>query len=219
MTPHQSRRRAETGFTLVELLVVVAISGLLTVLMATGFRTTDLGWRHVATRDASRDTCLALRDFLRNLLAQSYPAIIEDADNHKIVDFDGQPDQITFLAPLAQRFGATDIVRYTLHFSRDGNLHLAWRLDRSGAEDFASNHDTDTVIAGSITQYRIAYFGNDSPQDAPTWRDAWTGQTALPKLMLIRMNPCPDAGYGDLVVVPSITEAGCLNRALGKCGA
>jgi prepilin-type N-terminal cleavage/methylation domain-containing protein len=99
-------RRGEDGFTLVELLIVLAISGLLTGLMVTGFRTAQSGWQRIAMRDAGHGACKALRQFLSNLLSQAYPAVIDGGAEPK-VDFDGGADEVTFLAPLPQRFGAT----------------------------------------------------------------------------------------------------------------
>jgi prepilin-type N-terminal cleavage/methylation domain-containing protein len=212
------RPQREAGFTLTELLIVVAVSGLLTALAASSFRAIASGWRHVASRDSNRDACLAVREFLRGLLSRTYPAIIENADAHKIVDFDGQADHIAFLGPLSERFGAADIVRYTLLFRPDGTLHLAWRLDRTDGDDFPRSRDSDTVITSGMSHYGMSYFRSDDPHDPPAWHSAWTDAAALPKLIRIRMDQCPDAGYGDLEVSPNLTEASCINQASGKCG-
>jgi hypothetical protein len=108
-------------------------------------------------------------------------------------------------------------VRYTLRFSTDKALHLAWRLDRRIADGFAHEIDTDTILAASIPQGGLAYYGRDAQSD-PAWASSWRSRPNLPDLIDIRLAPCED-GRRDLMVAPLVTAARCVSQSSGRCGA
>jgi prepilin-type N-terminal cleavage/methylation domain-containing protein len=122
-------RPEDAGFTLVELLVVLAILGLLGGLLAAGLRSASEGWQRIVRHNDESEELLAINGMPRQLLSQIYPQRAGDS-SHSAIRFNGYRDRMEFFAPLAQRFGTADIVRYTMRFPGDGTLRLAWQLDR-----------------------------------------------------------------------------------------
>jgi type II secretory pathway pseudopilin PulG len=194
-----TRRRSDrdAGMTLVELLVV----------LTAGLHTASSGWQRIASRNADREEREALHSLLRGVLSEIYPAKFSSA-SQIFVEFDGQGDHIDFLAPLRQRFGAQDIVPYTLRFALDGSLHLSWRLDRPGiaATDDLVPPAADESIGG-CQDGSFSYYGQIDEAGALRWWNSWQGQNKLPRLVGIRFT-C--RGHAEeLVVAPLVTGAFC----------
>jgi type II secretory pathway pseudopilin PulG len=193
--------------TLVELLVVLAVLALLGGLMAAGLHTAASSWQRVARHNADREELEALHSLLRGVLSEIYPAKF-DSSSRVFVQFDGERDHVDFLAPLLQRFGAQDIVPYTLRFARDGSLHLSWRLDRrsiAGTDDLLSPNEDESIAdcqGGSFS-----YYGQIAEAGALRWWTSWQGQNKLPRLVKVRFIWRGHAE--ELVVAPLVTGAFC----------
>src|SRR5262249_30390451 len=97
----------EAGLTLVELLVVLAVLGLISGLLITGLHSAAMGWPRVVRGNADNEERQATRRMLNQVFAQIYPARLDKAAGG-FVQFTGERDRADFLAPLARRFGTDD---------------------------------------------------------------------------------------------------------------
>ena len=193
----------DAGFTLVELLVVLALLGLLSVPLFGGLHTMSKGWRQASERDAANLEVDAARALLRRLLSQCAPELAGDA-RRRSVRFSGRPNQVAFLAPLLQRFGAEDIVSYVLGFDDDRKLRLAWQLDRGeGTEAAGAAAD----ILAEVSDGAFSFYGADGDGGESRWWPDWVGQRVLPKLIRVRFR-----WHGrneDVLVAPELTATQC----------
>lgn len=190
----------QAGFTLLELLVGLTLLGFLSMLVMTGYQVATLSTRRVEDwADRARDL-EASYDFLRDRLSQAYPAFVTDGSGAWVVDFAGRNDRIEFLAPLPQRFGAGDIVRYQI--SEDGGaLNLTWRLDRPGEQHPAGSHSS---LLGGLTVLSFQYFGATELDGGPRWQRSWVGRSQLPQLIRVHFEGDRNGRWPDLLVRPRI---------------
>lgn len=193
----------EAGFTLVELLTVVALLGLLSVCLFGGLHTMSKGWHRISERDTAELEVDAARALLRRLLSQCAPELAGDA-RHQSVRFSGRSTQVAFLAPLLQRFGAEDIVSYVLAYDGDGQLRLAWHFDRADTGDAAG---VTAEILAEVSEGTFSFYGADREGSEPSWRPEWVDQRALPKL--IRMRFRWHGRKEDVLVAPELTATQC----------
>jgi prepilin-type N-terminal cleavage/methylation domain-containing protein len=188
-----SARRSEAGFTLIELLIVLVLSGFLIVMMASGYGLVVDRWQLIDHRGEAGVTRANAEALVRDLISKAYPGLLGDVGTARIVAFTGSPDQVEFLGPLPERFGAPAIVFYTLSLAPDGSLHLAWRLDQGTK--------SDTVLVTGVSG-RFSYFGPAAPGAAPVWSDQWAGRSNLPDLIRLRI-----IGEPDLIAAPLVTAS------------
>jgi hypothetical protein len=193
--------------TLVELLVVLAVLALLGGLMTAGLQTAASGWQRVTRHNADREELESLNSLLRGVLSQIYPEKF-GSSTQVFVQFDGQRDHLDFLAPMLQRFGAQDIVPYSLRFALDGSLHVSWRLDRrssAGVDDLLAPAADESIA--DCGDGSFAYYGQLDDAGELRWWTSWQGQKKLPRLIRVRFTWRGNAQ--ELVVAPLVTGAFC----------
>jgi general secretion pathway protein J len=191
-----ARRRA-AGFTLVELLVVLAIFGLMAVLLSGGFHTLVQvvgGGQH--RLDRSADLVLT-GNFLHRVVADARP--LPDGDG---VAFDGAPDAMRFVGPPPVRLaqGGFHAERLAVE-DRRGGRQLVFRAEPIGGE-----HGSRSVLLDGVAAIRFAYFGKLVPGERADWHERWPGRAGLPALIRLSVTFADGSAVPDLVVAPRPAE-------------
>jgi len=202
----------DAGLTLIELLVVLAVLGLLGGLTAAGLRTASEGWQRIVRHNSDSEELLAIKAMLRELFSQIYPQRIGES-GRSIVRFVGTSDRIEFLAPLAQRFGAKDIVLYAMSFPGDGSLRVSWQLDRQSepGRKRATPPATEELLEG-FSDGHFSYYGQADKDDVPQWWSAWQNRPGLPKLL--RVHFVRHGQKEELIAAPLVTAGTCAVNGL-----
>ena len=198
------RPASDAGFTLTELLVVIALLGLMASMLAPNLKVAIEAWPRVAAANAEGEKLDSVRLQITDLLSQSRPFLVENS-GQDVVRFTGIADQISFLAPLTQRFGPADIVKFILRINDDRIVRLAWAFDRDSISKpgfiEATSWQGTEMLAG-LTQASFQYFGCGQDGGKPQWWDHWTGRSALP--MLIRFQFSWKNRTETMVIAPRI---------------
>lgn len=171
--------RGQRGFTLVELLIALALAGLVALLLLSATRLAALGADRVAATAERLKTRRALDDLLRRALASAIASPLLPNTPPLV----GGPDQIEFLS-LAEDSGA-GLYRIRLAVERAGG-GSALVLSRSRAA--GAGAPERTTLAALIASFAIAYFGAPAAGEAPAWHERWEGTRALPTLVRIAID-------------------------------
>lgn len=188
---------AQRGFTLIELVVAMAVFGLLAVLLGSGLRFGVAALERVRGASAAAVEGAAQQSLIRSLLERAQP--LGDREGGTVA-FAGAETELAFVAVADGRFGDGALYRFVLT-TADGRAVL----DRCLADGLgldaavACVGATERMVLDAVPpSLRIAYFGARTPQEAPAWRPTWNDAVALPSLIRISL------GAGDLVVAPRI---------------
>lgn len=179
------RRREPHGFTLVELLIALALTGIVSLLMLEGVRFSALGLGRLSDQAERLEARRSVEELLRRELGAAFAApLLSSAP-----PLTGGPQSLQFLT-LAEDSGA-GLYRVALGVEAQGvkrRLVLSRRrVDAGGAVDAER-----TVLAPRLDSVQIAYFGAPSPGDEAHWQDRWEGMRDPPALVRIEF----DAGDG-----------------------
>lgn len=216
----RSRRRHEGGFTLVELLVALALFGLLTSLLFASIRFGMTAWTRGTASIDHADETLHAENLLRRLIENAYPLFLS-AGIGGHVDFHGTAVSIDLLSPNPVALGIAGRSRFRLSAEPRGEL-IDLRL--SSAPELAwtgSASPAGTTLLAGAEKVTFSYFGTRSGNHAPGWGSDWSGQAALPQLVRVDITfPRHDGRiWPELLVVPRITaDVSCAYDPLtGRC--
>lgn len=180
-----------SGFTLVEVLVALALVGIVTLLMLEGMRFAALGLDRVAATTAR----LEARQSLEALLAHELGAAILPPLAPGAAGFVGAADRLRFLT-LAED-GEAGLYRVDLATVPAGTAR-ALVLTRRRLDGIASLNTARDVLVPRLARFRIAYFGRTTPTDKPRWHRRWQG--VLPRLVRLEIDDGDAAARPPLVV-------------------
>jgi prepilin-type N-terminal cleavage/methylation domain-containing protein len=174
------RPRGEPGFTLIEVLVALALSALVSVILQNGIRLAASGLdRH--TRQADRlDRRQSADEILRRTLGSA--ALIPRSAGGEFI---GTPDDVEFLG-VAEDAGP-GLYRISLSVDRaraDRPLILRRQLAAAAGDPRAAA----SVLAGNVRAFRLAYFGADGANAEPAWHDRWESLSVLPLMLRVTLD-------------------------------
>jgi general secretion pathway protein J len=197
------------GFTLVELLIAMALIGLLTALLFGALHyTAQTAARGTALLDRASDLATTAR-FLRSALADARP-LPEGADGVDGVDgssrdtvaFSGRADRVALVGVPPPQLASSGF--YRIEIALDLKKHVLkarWSplLPDDAVTDAAVPPLSD-LLAG-VVRAEFGYFGAYRDAVTPVWHDTWEDQSALPRLVRLRI------GFEDGTEAPALVIA------------
>jgi len=207
----------EAGFTLIELMVSLAILGLVAAMLASGVRTGLGVWHRVADKAEGGDAVAAAQFALRAVIERTQ-ARTSFRGSRPSVAFIGDRDSMAFVGPaaLAERPAAARDYRLTL--GNDGALSL-WSANSLAVD--ADTPDRRRVLLHGASRLDIAYFGTVPPDNRPQWRPVWRGMPRLPDAISIRIGfPAGDPRQWPVLIVRPVAgiDSACIvDVASGRC--
>ena len=223
-----SGRRSGAGFTLMELIIALAMVGLITLLLFSGLRIGSRTWEGLDAVAARTDDLRLADGFLSRTLAQARPAtVVYDGEQRQV--FAGDAERIDFAAPLSQHVGVPGI--YILRLALEGSgerrelVLTRWLIhpeiwegdseippweplddvDGSGLDGIPLDADAAggafgrTLLLDGVSGLQIDYFGALEGDLEPDWHEEWLDQRAMPLLVRIHLDT-PDQSWPDIIV-------------------
>lgn len=195
------------GFTLLELVVALAVLALLMLLLTGGVRSSlDLLDRAATRSEAIEDLPLA-HQALRRILAGAMPVTLPPPANDEPaqIRFAGDASWLELVGHLPEPAGGgTWRIALATHDGDAGRaLVLRWiPLDATEG----SSPGGEAVLLEHIAGLRLAYLGDDGPGLAPAWADSWRDRRRLPRLVRVEVSfPIGDDRlWPPLVVAPMV---------------
>ncbi len=172
--------RHRRGFALLELLIGIAMLGLLATIVSGSMTFGRRVWERSAAISQGGQH-LAGIGYLRRQIAQAMVIPSPDLDDgEQPSPFEGRPDEISFAS--FQPTGATGPDQpYMLSVSRlpdDTALTVAFQPMFGAGET-----KRPLRLLEGLQSIRFRYYGRMLDSDATRWRDVWSGQPRLPRII------------------------------------
>ncbi|HSA80703.1 MAG TPA: prepilin-type N-terminal cleavage/methylation domain-containing protein [Geminicoccaceae bacterium] len=209
----ENRARSH-GFTLVELLVVLATFGLLSLLLLGVLRFGVRAWETGVERVADEQEIVLAQSLLRRLLGQAQ-LLPPDERAEDRPGFLGGRERLRFVAPMPPHLTLGGFYVLALELNRDSKsqeLIVRWNPYRpdDDPEDFGPS--TESVkhadLLDDVESLSLEYFGARAADDDPIWMDSWDRMDALPQLVRVGVEFGDHDGrwWPDLVVALKAAE-------------
>jgi general secretion pathway protein J len=189
MPPAAQQRRLgnEAGFTLLELIVVIAVLGFLIVGLTQGVRAGLTLWDAQSRRIGDTAELDAAARVLRALLSGIAPspsgATIPGAAGNG--ELKGTGESLAFVGEMPTGLGTTQRADITLAMSR-GRLVLRWTPHRHELTGAPAPEPIETELIRHIHGLELAYWGSPSPDQGAGWQAQWDGP-GIPDLIRVRL--------------------------------
>lgn len=208
MTPRRAR-----GFTLLELMIGLALLGLIMTLVFAGLKLTTRGWDETEATAERVNRVRQARALLLRELAAVYPYRWKNSNEMNLA-FVGATNGLKFVSSTPPRAGrgGLDLVELLLSKNDQGlRLLMRRKIPATELRDFDEMEKADSVILlDDLESAGFEYFGADTPSAKPYWRDKWEDRQRLPRLIRLSLRTKGAPAWPEIVIAPRVSErAGC----------
>lgn len=184
------KARADAGFTLLELLLSVALLALITSTLMGGFHIGKRAWETGRSHESSNEVEGAARA-LSDLLSHAMPVILPRSDNTAVAAFSGGRNGCAFVASSegeTQRGGLILTEIGLISPAKHVDLAVWTGVFRNETQFPLVREDARRTIALSdLALFELSYFGSFEPDHPPEWRSYWPERDTLPLLVSVRI--------------------------------
>jgi general secretion pathway protein J len=199
------------GFTLVELVIALAIVTVITTLSFAGLKLGARAWDAVEQRTVEvHDRQLAARFIVRQLEQARAVTFVDDHGEERLA-FRGDSKALQFVAPLPSLAGGGGLHWQRLDLAQAAeatHLMLTYELFQTeGWERYGANARHSVMLYKAVADAEFSYFGAPDPDTQARWWAQWRDTETLPELVRIRVQgQNASRSWEELVAVPRLTS-------------
>lgn len=182
-------RRAQSGFTLVELLLAMTLLAVIFGLAYGGFRAVTRASFSGEAMIERTNSLRAAHQFLRRQLSRTLPLIIEELEDERVM-FLGERDWMRFVAPMPGylSYGGPYVQELRLERGRDGfDLVFSYAILNGYEPGDLEEHDPVLLMEG-IRSGTFGYIGFDEEGEPGAWDDHWELPDMMPLAVTIELD-------------------------------
>lgn len=202
--------RASAGFTLVEVMIGLALLAMLMTVILTSIRLGNGIWSQAEARTDDQDAMTSVQTLLRRMVDAAQPAFASADPSDRRILFAGLPNALGFVAPLPGSGAAGPWTALDLHLMQSGSgqaLALSW-------EEGEPPHPHIEPLLDHVASLRLDYFGPAAPGEAPQWQGRWPRADRLPALIRIRIERAGShlPPWPDIILAPAVNANAICER-------
>lgn len=184
-----NRRRAQSGFTLVEMIVALIVVSLLVTLVYGALRTGMRSWEASQEQVEKLNAMRIGWNFIHQALANARQVNDPGADEPGLL-FYGEKHRLGFVSDMPSHLGLGG--RYLVEILQTEELDQPGLLfKRTLLSDYEqlgqSAPHQQAVLSDQLKTLSFNYFGQKADDDESTWHADWLEQRALPSLVRVNL--------------------------------
>jgi general secretion pathway protein J len=217
------RRRGESGFTLIELVVALVLLGAMMSLLYSGLTFALRSWdAGDANGRRAADRRLG-ENFLRRELSETFPMRWKDATALRYA-FDGQDQVLRFVSTRAAGVAQGGLALVQVDIEADPkeprvkNLVMRRAVATGDVADFSALDRADpSILVEDVDGVAFSYFGSENDFTEPKWSDQWQIQSRMPAMIRVRLHDANGTDFPEMLVKLELgEEAGCMESPVQR---
>lgn len=189
--PHSPFPASQHGFTLLEVLLALVLMALLMVGVWGALRTATQLTYGADALIARSDRVRAVQGYLRDYLGGAQPQGFLHKANEQARMFEGDPDQVRYVAPMPAQLGDGGLFVQTLRLARgeDGGRVLQLSYAPLTSDAALPTDSKPEILLDHLAGGRFEYLyaaGNGRPAQ---WRDSWHSLAGMPLAVRVALQP------------------------------
>ncbi len=178
----------QAGFTLLELMVSLALVGLLTMVLTGGIRFGARVWEASQVQAEAANEVHAIRRFVRERALAARPVrAIRDGAERRAVGFSGDGAALRLVTLMPAYVARGGLYHFEIAATAgDEGAGMAVKWWPYGGEESGPGSGQRLLLEGA-EDIRLSYFGDEEETGAMAWHDAWRGGRDLPRLVSIKV--------------------------------
>jgi general secretion pathway protein J len=219
-----------SGFTLIEMLVGLALLGLMTLLLFGALRFSIRSWDRAELKTMQVVDLRIVEGVLRREIGKAFPLRIGQANENKIA-FEGDGRQVRFVSALPAHLSGGGLSLVALELVEDRSqvkqdapvkaLVLKHVIPDGETRDFSALDKSDSsVLLKGLEDVEFTFFGRDNDQTEASWRNQWISSARIPALMRIKLKFAGNDDVREMLLPLRLgEEAGCFQSTFQRmCG-
>jgi prepilin-type N-terminal cleavage/methylation domain-containing protein len=182
--PMKIREDRHRGFTLIEVLVALALMAMIATILTTSLQIGGHAWQRVTRAAANADEIAQAQEFLRRHLSTIYPyeRTAAGVSMPGLLVSDGRSNEFSIVPP---GFASDGLWRYQIRISPETHeLEVRSRRDNPGVSGPDSEPWESEALLTRIESFAVEFWLK--PDNSPgRWADRWTDSASLPQLIRV----------------------------------
>ena len=202
------------GFTLIEVVVSIALFALLMGVVYSGFSTAVRAYDDAESRVGKVERMRVISAFIRRSVSGAQALALANRGKWAL-QFEGEAERIRYVADLPGYVGISGLHEIVLELEPSGdqrNLVMRRRVLSIGRDGQVQGDFDTRVLAEGIEDFSLRFYGpNDGTGDGaaggeaePMWQDAWQSLKHLPLLVELSVTPSGETPWPLLQVQPRV---------------
>lgn len=208
------------GITLIEMVIALAVLGMLATLSLSGLRLGVRTWETVERRVETESRERIVRSFLRRTLSQALVVTAMEDGNGKEPPTGGTQHELSLVAPMGDHLGLGGAQHIRLVVEQDSEAadpdkswrlvmfrRLYWQVNGEDALGDSADDVERHILAEGLAGAEFAYLqtATDGTRD---WTDEWDGRFPLPRLLRLTVEAAAGTRPWPALVLPLRIDVG-----------
>lgn len=185
------KRKTQSGFTLLEILIAISLFALMMTLLFSGFQAMNRGVDNSRLLQDKHEQLRVLHQLVQQYMRPAVP-VWQVLENKRGLTFGGGEYELSFVTNMPAHLGAAGLYQVILSVEKDEDNELfSLKFTRNLLHpEYQPDKDTlkrSSIILQGFDSIRFEYYGFDSIQQASEWTSDWHHQRQLPQLVKVTL--------------------------------
>ncbi len=212
------RPKADSGFTLIEVLIAMTLLGVMVVLLFSSMKICADSWQKGEDKITEVNDVAVVYQFFQHHLSTAKPLWDDFSDENKIkiFAFQGKSQELQFVSAFPASAKKSGLQLFSLKLINDGTeqiIQVSITPFFPSAEGQEWRHEEVTLLR-HVRNFSLSYFGSDDTQVEGFWQEDWLAKGSQPQLVKIKIERDGGSFWPEMVV--ELKSVGTSNNDEGQ---